>query len=53
VTEEKYRNSIAFSNTILGILLEKNEGKKKTLSCGVDKSADGQNHFRLFKKVIG
>ena len=53
VTEEKYRNSIAFSNTILGVLLEKNEGKKKTLSCGVDKSADGQNHFRLFKKVIG
>ena len=53
VTEDKYKDSIAFSNTILGVLLEKNEGKKKTLSCGVDKSADGQNHFRLFKKVIG
>ena len=53
LTEDKHKDAIAFSNTILGILLEKNEGKKKTLNCSTEKSRDGKNHFRLFKKVIG
>ena len=51
VTADKYDNTIAFSNTILGILLAKNEGKSKTFGCYVEQTTDGQNHMRLYKKV--
>ena len=51
VTADKYDNTIAFSNTILGILLAKNEGKSKSFGCYVEQTPDGQNHMKLYKKV--
>lgn len=43
-------NHTAFANTVLGILLEQNPGKGKTLGCTVHASLDGENHFRLLKR---
>ena len=40
----------AFGNTILGILLTRNEGKKRNLSCNTEDSKDGQNHFWLLRR---
>ena len=40
----------AFGNTILGILLTRNEGKKRNLSCNTEESKDGQNHFWLLRR---
>ena len=53
VNADKYANIIAFSNTMLGILLAANEDRGKTLNCNVEKTVDGQNHFRLYKKICG
>ena len=53
VSADKYANTIAFSNTMLGILLSENEDRSKTLSCNVERTVDGQNHFRLYKKICG
>ena len=50
VSEEKYENTIAFSHTLLNLLLMRNPGKQKSLVCNVDKSEDGKNHFRLYQK---
>ncbi len=49
VTDDKAAHHIAFANTILGVLLAKNPGKKRSLSCNIEKSADDQNHFWLLK----
>ena len=51
VTEDKYEHAIAFSNTILTMLLSANEGKNRTFHCSIALTADGKNHFRLLKKV--
>lgn len=40
----------AFANTVLGILLERNSGKERTLGCNVHASKDGENHFWLLKR---
>ncbi|MBP5281314.1 MAG: hypothetical protein J6Z22_02320, partial [Lachnospiraceae bacterium] len=51
VVEEKYKNTIAFSGTLLNMLLMRNPGINKSLVCNVDPSEDGQNHFRLYRKT--
>lgn len=43
-------NGTVFCNTILGILLEQNPGKKISLSCNIVPSRDGQNHFWLLRR---
>ena len=50
VTDDKAAHHIAFANTILGVLLAKNPGKKRSLYCNIEKSADDQNHFWLLKR---
>ena len=50
VVEEKYENTIAFSGTLLNLLLMRNPGINKNLLCNVDPSKDGQNHFKLYRK---
>ena len=40
----------AFGNTILGILLANNPKEKRNLTCNMEESQDGQNHFWLLKK---
>ncbi len=42
-------NNIAFSNTLLGILLERNPGKKNNISCNIEESEDGKKHFWILK----
>lgn len=39
----------AFGNTVLGILLAKNPKKKISLTCNMEESEDGKNHFWLLK----
>lgn len=48
---KKNRHKIAFMNTILGILLKENEGKNISLSCDMEDSPDGLNHFRMLKHL--
>ena len=46
-------NHNAFANTAIGMLLNSNRkdpGNKRSLSCNVDDSKDGQNHFWLLKR---
>ena len=43
-------NGTAFCNTIIGILLGQNPGKKNSLSCNIVFSGDGQNHFWLLRR---
>ncbi|MBQ8952485.1 MAG: MerR family transcriptional regulator [Clostridia bacterium] len=50
LNESKTARSTAFANTVLGILLLKNPGRRKTLACEVEKSEDGKNHFWFLKK---
>lgn len=40
----------AFGNTILGMLLARNPDKRKSLTCNMEDSQDGQNHFWLLKQ---
>ena len=40
-------NLTAFANTILSMLMAKNEGKSRQIRCAMDFSDDGQNHFWL------
>ena len=47
---EKCGNS-AFANTILGMLLQSNPGRKTSLGCNITHTNDGQNHFWLFRKT--
>ena len=46
-------NGIAFSNTVLYMLLTANPEKKRTLGCNATVSKDGQNHFWLRRKWRG
>ena len=49
VKEPKEANNIGFSNTLLGILIARNIGKKCSLNCNIEKSEDDENHFWLLK----
>ena len=44
------RSGIGFSNTVLGLILAENKGKRMDLSCSTGESPDGQNHFWLLRK---
>ena len=50
VVDEKYDNTVAFSGTLLNLLLMRNPDVSKSLVCNVDRSKDGQNHFWLYRK---
>ena len=50
LTKLKQLYGVPFMNTILGILLAENSGKKINLSCNVEKTDDGQNHFWLLSR---
>ena len=43
-------NLTAFSTTVLNLLLDENDGKKRRLSCDATDAKDGQNHFWLLVK---
>ena len=43
-------NGMAFSNTILGILLSRNPQKSISISCNVETSKDNTNHFWLLRR---
>ncbi|MBQ7429441.1 MAG: MerR family transcriptional regulator [Butyrivibrio sp.] len=43
-------NWTGFANTILGMLILKNKGRKRRLGCKIDSSKDGYNHFWLLKR---
>lgn len=45
-------NQTAFSTTVLNLLLDENDGKKRTLGCDTTDTKDGQNHFWLLKKSV-
>ncbi len=51
VEEEKYENTIAFSSTLLNLLLMRNPGVTKSFLCNVDPSGDEENHFWLYRKT--
>ena len=53
VTEEKEKYGIAFSSTVINLLLIRNPGKKLTLSCDFKKTADNLNHFWLLRRKAG
>ena len=50
VDDEKNVYTMAFANTILGVLLARNKGKKLNLSCDIENTDDGQNHFWLLRR---
>lgn len=50
VNESKEAYSMAFANTLLGILLSRNPDKKASLACNIEKSDDNDNHFWLLKR---
>ena len=49
VNEVKEAYTMAFANTLLGILIARNIGKKCSLNCNIEKSEDDENHFWLLK----
>ena len=44
------RFGYGFSNTVLGMILAENKGKRMNLSCSTGEAPDGQNHFWLLRK---
>ncbi len=46
----EHSDDFAFCNTVLGIILNANEGKKLLLGCERHHSEDGENHFLLFRR---
>ena len=44
-------NHIAFANTVLNLLLESNEDKKRTLGCIATPTGNGENHIWLRKRI--
>ncbi len=50
VEDEKEPCGTAMAVTILGMLLAGNPGKKKNLSCNIENTSDGQNHFWLLRQ---
>ena len=49
VNESKEVFTMAFVNTILGILIAGNTDKKSSFTCNIEKSEDDKNHFWLLK----
>ena len=49
VKESKEANNIAFSNTLLGMLIARNTDKKSNFICNIEKSEDDKNHCWLLK----
>ena len=49
-TEDKL-NQTAFATTVLNLLLDENDGKKRTLGCDTTDTKDGENHFWLRKRI--
>lgn len=47
---EDKANLTAFSTTILNLLLDAKEGKRRQLGCCTHETQDGQNHFWLLKR---
>ena len=44
-------NQTAFATTVLNLLLDENERKKRMLGCDTTATRDGQNHFWLLKRI--
>ena len=49
LTEDK-ADQTAFATTVLNLLLDENQGKKRQLGCSSTDTKDGENHFWLLKK---
>ena len=52
LVKEDKSNRTGFSNTIMSMLLDSNEGKNRKLNCNVFFSEDNKNHFWLLKKRV-
>ena len=50
VDPQKRTYTQAFGNTVLGILMARDPEKMRSLSCNMEESKDGQNHFWLLKR---
>ncbi len=50
LTEDKM-NQTAFATTVLNLLLDANDGRKRTLGCDTTDTRDGENHFWLRKRI--
>ncbi len=44
-------NQTAFATTVLNLLLDANDGKKRSLGCDTTDTKDGENHFWLLKRI--
>lgn len=51
LNEDSLKNPIAFQNTLLGILLDKNKGKQINISTNISDSKDLDNHFYLLRSL--
>ena len=49
VNEVKEASTMAFANTLLGILIARNTDKKSNFTCNIEKSEDDENHFWLLR----
>ena len=49
VNEVKEAYTMAFANTLLGILIARNTDKKSNFTCNIEKSEDDKNHCWLLK----
>ena len=45
-------NQTAFATTVLNLLLDANDGKKRSLGCDTTDTKDGENHFWLLKRIF-
>ena len=50
--EKDPAQEMAFANTALSVLLDRNPGKKRKLECSVHHSKDGINHFWLLRRRV-
>lgn len=50
LARKKEGDSMAFANTLLGVLLTRNPEKQKSLSCNTALSVDGRNRFWMLKR---
>ena len=50
IDAKKNAHSAAVANTILGLMLNKNQNKERSIGCNVDLSEDGINHFWMLRK---
>ena len=49
INESKEASTMAFANTIIGILIARNTNKKNNFTCNIEKSEDDKNHFWLLR----